>query len=418
VLPRVEPFRVVIAHTSDYAPGAPPSSAASLGLPEGWLHFGELLAGGGNPPRVEIDPQDPALIIFTGGTTGTPKGAVLSHANLVASTTACCAWGEGLTRLTPLPERYVMAVLPLFHVYGHICCLHYAIYNAATMHLVPRFELEEFMQILAGVDRISFFPAVPTLIRAVVSHPRAAELQLDRKIALFNNGGGPMPLEVIEQVKDLGISYSEGWGMSETASMGITNPVIGMRKAGSIGIPLIGAEVKLVDLIEGDEEVPQGQPGEIIIKAPYVMQGYWNDPEATADQLRDGWLRTGDVAVQDEDGYIFIVDRKKDMIIAGGYNVYPREIDEVLFAHPKVAEAISVGVPDQYRGETVKAFVVLKPGQSAEGQEIIDFCKEHLAAYKVPKSVEFCAELPKSAVGKLLRKVLRDREIEKLRSQD
>jgi long-chain acyl-CoA synthetase len=418
VLQRVEGFRAVVTHTGDYAPGTQVSSAANLNLPEDWLLFSDLLETRSKPPRVGIDPEDPAVIIFTGGTTGTPKGAVLSHANIVSSTTACCAWGEGLTRLTPVAERSVMSVLPFFHVYGHLCCLQYSMYNIATMHLIPRFDLDEFMETLAGIDRITFFPAVPTLIRAVINHPRAGELELDRKIALFNNGGGPMPLEVIEQVKDLGISYSEGWGMSETASMGIANPVIGMRKAGSIGIPLIGADVKLVDISDGKEEVSQGEPGEILIRAPYVMQGYWDNPEETANQFTDGWLCTGDIAVQDEDGYIFIVDRKKDMIIAGGYNIYPREIDEVLFAHPKVAEGISLGVPDQYRGETVKAFVVLKPGESASEKEIIDFCREHLASYKIPKSVEFRDELPKSAVGKLLRKVLRDQEIAKSRSRN
>ena len=311
-----------------------------------------------------------------------------------------------------------MSVLPFFHVYGQICCLHYAMYNVATMHLVPRFELDEFMDLLAGIEEITFFPAVPTLIRAVISHPRAPELELDRKITLINNGGGPLPLEVIEQVKDLGISYSEGWGMTETTSMGIANPVIGLRKAGSIGIPLIGADVKLVDIAGGSEEVTRGEPGEIVIQSPYVMQGYWDNPEETAEQIWDGWLHTGDIAVQDEDGYIFIVDRKKDMIIAGGYNIYPREIDEVLFAHPKVAEGISLGVPDEYRGETVKAFVVLRAGESASEQEIIDFCRERLAAYKVPKAVEFREALPKSAVGKLLRKVLRDQEMAKRRDQD
>jgi long-chain acyl-CoA synthetase len=219
-----------------------------------------------------------------------------------------------------------------------------------------------------------------------------------------------MPRELIDQVKDLGISYSEGWGMSETTSLGISNPVLGLRKEGSIGIPWPDTDVRLVDVVKGREDVPQGQPGEILIRSPLVMQGYWNNEEETRGQMRDGWLHTGDIAVRDEEDYLYIVDRKKDMIIAGGFNIYPREIDEVLFQHPKIREAVSVGIADPYRGETVKAFVVLKEGVSASAEEIIDFCKEHLAAYKVPRQVEFRQALPKSAVGKILRKVLRAEE--------
>jgi long-chain acyl-CoA synthetase len=208
----------------------------------------------------------------------------------------------------------------------------------------------------------------------------------------------------------MGIFFSEGYGLSESTSLGITNPILGLKKVGSIGIPVPDNDVRLVDLQEGKEDVPQGQPGEIIMKGPLIMQGYWNNPQETAGQLKDGWLYTGDIAVQYEDGYFFIVDRKKDMIIAGGFNVYPREIDEVLFQHPKVQEAVSVGIPDPYRGETVKAFIVLKSGEKATEEEIINFCKEKLAAYKVPKMVEFRDSLPKSAIGKVLRKVLRAEE--------
>ncbi len=198
--------------------------------------------------------------------------------------------------------------------------------------------------------------------------------------------------------------------MSETTSLGISNPQLGLKKNGSIGIPFPDTDVRLVDVEEGIEDVKKGEPGEILIKSPLVMKGYWNNPEETADQLKDGWLSTGDIAVQDDDDYFHIVDRKKDMIIAGGYNIYPREIDEVLFQHPKVADAVSVGIPDEYRGETVKAFVVLKPGEEAGEQEIIDFCREKLAAYKAPRLVEFRDSLPKSAVGKILRKTLRAEE--------
>ena len=198
--------------------------------------------------------------------------------------------------------------------------------------------------------------------------------------------------------------------MSESTSLGISNPILGLSKAGSIGVPFPDTDVKLVDVETGTEEVPIGEPGEIVMKGPLVMKGYWDDPEKTADQIRDGWLFTGDIAVRDEDDYFFIVDRKKDMIIAGGYNIYPREIDEVLYQHPKIMDAVAVGIKDEYRGETIKAFVVLKEGETATDKDIIDFCREKLAAYKAPKLVEFRTELPKSAVGKVLRKILREEE--------
>ena len=208
----------------------------------------------------------------------------------------------------------------------------------------------------------------------------------------------------------MGIYFSEGYGLSEATSVATSNPVLGLKKAGSIGIPFPDNDVRLVDIENGESDVPDGQPGEIIMKGPTIMQGYWNNPSETAGQLKDGWLYTGDIATRDEDGYIFIVDRKKDMIIAGGFNIYPRDIDEVLFQHPKVAEAVAIGVNDKYRGETVKAFVVLKEGESCTTEEIIAFCKEKLAPYKVPKQVEFRSELPKTQVGKFLRRVLVEEE--------
>ena len=283
-------------------------------------------------------------------------------------------------------------------------------FNCATQIQVPRFNIDEMMNLLANVKEITFFPTVPTLINALINHPKAAELDLAKKLKLLNSGAAPIPVEMIEQIRDMGIFFSEGYGLSESTSLGISNPILGLKKVGSIGIPFPDNDVRLVDIQDGKEEVPQGQPGEIIMKGPLIMKGYWNNPEETAGQLRDGWLYTGDIAIRDEDGYIFIVDRKKDMVIAGGFNIYPREIDEVLFQHPKVQDAVSVGIHDKYRGETMKAFVVLKPGQKATEEEIISFCKGKLAAYKVPKLVEFREALPKSAVGKVLRKVLRDEE--------
>jgi long-chain acyl-CoA synthetase len=300
--------------------------------------------------------------------------------------------------------------LPYFHVYGNIVVLNWGMFSCATQIQIPRFNIDEVMNLLGNFKEITFFPAVPTMINAVINHPKAAELDLAKRVGLLNSGAAPMPVEMIEQCRDMGIFFSEGYGLSESTSLGITNPVLGLKKVGSIGIPIIDNDVRLVDLQDGETDVPQGQPGEIIMKGPLIMQGYWNNPQETAGQLKDGWLYTGDIAIQDEDGYFFIVDRKKDMIIAGGFNIYPREIDEVLFQHPKVQEAVSVGIADKYRGETVKAFIVLKPGEKATEEEIISFCKEKLAAYKVPKLVEFRDALPKSAIGKILRKVLRAEE--------
>jgi long-chain acyl-CoA synthetase len=260
---------------------------------------------------------------------------------------------------------------------------------------------------------ITFFPAVPTMITAVINHPKAAEVNLAKRLGLLNSGAAPMPVELIEKVQDMGIYFSEGYGLSESTSLGISNPIFGMKKVGSIGIPFPDNDVRLVDVGNGTEDVKPGDPGEIIMKGPLIMKEYWNNPEETKGQLVDGWLHTGDIGQADEDGYLFIVDRKKDMIIAGGFNIYPREIDEILYQHPKVAEAVTVGIPDEYRGETVKAFIVLKSGQTATDKEIIDFCKTKLTAYKVPKLIEFRDSLPKSAVGKILRKILRQEEAQK-----
>jgi long-chain acyl-CoA synthetase len=406
--------RVIVTQVTDFIKGASVSTAASLELEKGWYHFSTLIEGCSNTkrPRIQIDQNDPALIQFTGGTTGIPKGAVLTHKNVVSGTLQSTVWGS-TAHLVAYEKRNVIAMLPYFHVYGNIVVLNWAAFNCATQIQMPRFQIDEMMDLLANFNEVTFFPAVPTLINALINHPKAIELNLAKKIKLLNSGAAPMPVELIDQIKDMGIFFSEGYGLSESTSLGVSNPILGLKKVGSIGIPYPDNEVRLVDVENGTEDVPQGEPGEIIMKGPLIMPGYWNNPEETAGQLKDGWLYTGDIGVQDEDGYLFIVDRKKDMIIAGGYNIYPREIDEVLFQHPKVQEAVAVGIADSYRGETVKAFVVLKPGEQATEEEIISFCRQKLAAYKVPKLVEFREALPKSAVGKILRRILRQEEMAK-----
>lgn len=403
---------VIVTKVTDYIKGMGVSTAHSLDLEKGWHHFSTLLDSvqTAKRPRVQVSPEDPALIQFTGGTTGIPKGAVLTHGNVVGATLRGALWGNSTIVLTPYERRNVIAVLPYFHVYGNIVVMNWAFFSCATQIMIPRFQVDEFMGILANFKEITYFPSVPTMINAVINHPKAAELDLGRKLGMLNSGAAPMPVEMIEQIKDMGIFFGEGYGLTESSSLGISNPILGLHKVGSIGIPFIDNDVRLVSIEDGVTEVKRGEPGEIIMKGPLIMQGYWNNPQETVGQLKEGWLYTGDIAVQDEDHYFYIVDRKKDMIIAGGYNIYPREIDEVLFQHPKVLEGVAVGITDKYRGETVKAFVVLRPGQTATPEEIIAFCRERLAAYKVPKLVEFRSSLPKSAVGKILRKILRDEE--------
>ncbi len=406
-----------MTRVTDYITGFGVSTAKDLDLnkEEGWHHFSDLIEETTETrlPRIPFSPDDPAMIQFTGGTTGVPKGALLTHANIIAATFQASMWGNPTISIVPLEKRNVLSVLPYFHVYGNIVAMNWSFFNCATQILIPRFDIEEILGIVGKFDKITFFPAVPTMITAIINHPKATELNLAKRLGLLNSGAAPMAVELIEKVKDMGIYFSEGFGMSESTSLGISNPILGMKKVGSIGIPFPDNDVRLVDVENGTEDVKPGDPGEIIMKGPLIMKGYWNNPEETAGQLIDGWLHTGDIAIADEDGYLFIVDRKKDMIIAGGFNIYPREIDEVLYQHPKIAEAASVGVPDEYRGETVKAFIVLKPGQTATDKEIVDFCKTKLTAYKVPKHVEFRESLPKSAVGKILRKVLKEEEVKK-----
>jgi len=405
---------LIVTRVTDYITGLGVSTAKGLELEEGWHHFSELIEGCANTqlPRIDFIPSDAALIQFTGGTTGLPKGALLTHGNVVAATLQCVLWGSSITTFTPYEKRNLLGIIPYFHIYGNTCAMNWGLLNAATQVLVPRFDIDEVLGTIKRVDQITYFPTVPTMITAIINHPKAIEMSLEQRFRFFNSGSAPMTAELIEKVKDLGIFYGEGWGMSETASLGISNPLLACR-TGAIGVPLMENDVRLVDIENGVDDVKQGDPGEILIKGPSVMQGYWNNPEETKIQLTDGWLHTGDVGQSDEDGYIYIVDRKKDMIIAGGFNIYPREVDAVLYQHPKIAEAVTVGVPDNYRGETVKAFVVLKNGQQATDKEISEFCRTKLAAYKVPKLVEFRESIPKSAVGKILRKILREEEIAK-----
>ena len=400
--------RVIVTKLSDYILGNQVSSANTIGLDDGWFHFSTLIddCRDTSLPRISFAPQDGALIQFTGGTTGLPKGALCTHANVVASVFQLSQWFNSLMIYTPFEKRNVIIAIPQFHIYGNLCT-NWALHNAATQILLTKFDLDQIFHTIERFEQITFFPAVPTMITAMVNHPQAEVLKLGERLRYFHSGGAPMPSELIAKVKDMGINFGEGWGLSESTAVGTFNPILA-NKTGSIGVPLMDNDIRLVDVETGSEDVKPGEAGEILLKGPTIMKCYWNNPEETRNQITDGWLHTGDIAQADEDGYLYIVDRKKDMIIAGGFNIYPREVDEVLYQHPKVAQAVAFGIPDAYRGETVKACIVLKPGETSTDKEIIAFCKEKLAPYKIPKIIEFRDALPTSAVGKILRKVLRE----------
>ncbi|MEW5785902.1 MAG: long-chain fatty acid--CoA ligase [Bacillota bacterium] len=364
-------------------------------------------------PRAEIDPkEDIAVFQYTGGTTGFPKAVMLTHFNLTANVTQIKEWlkdwidekfGRGIT------QYYGIGILPFFHSYGMTCVMNTGLTLPSGQVLVPRFDVDVLLELIKQY-KPSLFPAVPTIYTAIANHPEADQYNIDA-VEICNSGAAPMPVDVMARFEErTGSKMLEGYGLSEASPVTHCNPLVGERKPGSIGMPYPDTQCRIVDLETGARELPPGEEGELIIKGPQVMKGYWNRPEETAETLRDGWLYTGDIAKMDQDGYFYIVDRKKDMVITGGYNVYPREVDEVLFEHPKVAEVVSAGIPDSYYGEVIKAYVVLKDGITATEQELLDFCADKLARYKVPRAIEFRAELPKSAVGKLLRRVLVEEE--------
>lgn len=359
----------------------------------------------GAPTPVDIDPaHDVALLQYTGGTTGRSKGAMLTHRNLYANVLQCYEFFKDTVNMGQ--DKY-LTVIPLFHVFGMTACMNLSIFTAAESVMLPRFDLEEVLNTIK-VEQPTNFPGVPTMYVAITNHPKAQEYGID-SIVVCNSGSAPMPLELMREFEGkTGAKILEGYGLSEASPVTHCNPIFAERKPGSVGIGYPSTDYKIVDLGTGTEEVPVGELGELVIKGPQVMKGYWNMPEETAMTLRDGWLYTGDISRVDEDGYLYIVDRKKDLIIASGYNIYPRDIEEVIYEHPAVQEAVVVGVPDPYRGETVKAFVVLKAGKEATEEELIEYCRKNLAAYKVPKLIEFRSELPKTNVGKILRRALRE----------
>ena len=370
--------------------------------------FAELLRSPASPPQVERAPGDLALFQYTGGTTGVPRAAMLTHGNLVANTLQCLAW---LADGRPGDER-MMCALPFFHVYGMTVGMLCSTAMAANMIIIPNPRPIENVMMVLQRERATVFPGVPAMYINIVNHPKADSYNLTSVRACLS-AAAPLPIEVQEQFgKITGGRLVEGYGLTETSPLTHANPIYGERKPGAIGVPVSDVEAKIIDLDTGaDIALGSEASGELVVRGPQVMAGYWNHPDETARAIdADGWFHTGDIATVDANGYFAIVDRKKDMIIASGYKVLPREVEEVLFTHPDVQEAAIVGIRDPYRGETVKAFVVPKAGAEPTEVAIITFCRERLAPYKVPRQVEFRDELSKTAIGKVLRRVLVEEE--------
>ena len=355
-------------------------------------------------PSVDVRPEDTAVLLYTGGTTGVPKAAEITHANLVANALMAYEWSA--QAIDPSTQQGILTALPLFHTYGMTTCLDMGVVMGGALVLIP--NPRELEHVLKAITRHqpAFFPGVPTLYVAINNYPGLGKYSLNSLKACMSGAAG-LPVEVQKTFQGLtGARLVEGYGLSEATPVVTCNPIYGDNRIGTIGVPWPDTECRVVDLEDGTVDLPPGQPGELIVRGPQVMKGYWRKPEETRLALRNGWLYTGDIASRDADGYIQIVDRKKDMIIVGGFNVYPREVEEVLFQHPKVLEAAVAGVPDPRSIERVKAYIVLKPGQAATAEEIIEFCRDRLTGYKRPSIVEFRDSLPKTMVGKVLRRQL------------
>ena len=393
------------------------ASGMMVDVPDGpgiWRFNNLINTNASRPPTINVGPDDTVLFQYPSGTTGVPKAAMLTHRSFGSNIQQLEAWYRNME----YGGEKVLGSIPFFHIYGLTVAKLFAMYSGAELIITPDPRKTELILDIIQREKVTMYPGIPTMYTAIINHPKVAESDL-RSVKACLSGGMALPLEVQRRFEQLtGGKLVEGYGLTETSPAACANPINGLRKEGSIGLPLPSTEVSIISLeanAEGKfETVPAGQEGELIIRGPQVMKGYWNRPDETAVTLdEDGWLHTGDIAKMDEDGCFYIVDRKKDLIIASGYNIVPREVEEVLYMHAKVMEAAVAGVPDPVRGETVKAYVVLKEGQTSTQDEINAFCREHLAPYKVPRIVEFRSELPKSQIGKILRRVLVEEEKQK-----
>jgi long-chain acyl-CoA synthetase len=367
-----------------------------------------------DPPTIDVSPDDVVLFQYTGGTTGSPKAAMLTHRNVMSNVQQIEAWYRDLQ----YGGEKVLGAIPFFHVYGMSVAMLFSIYTGAELIVTPDPRQTDLVLEILQREKVTMYPGIPTMYTALINHPKVDDADLS-SIRACLSGGMSLPGEIQRRFEQLsGGKLVEGYGLTETSPVACANPINGMRKEGSIGFPVPSTEVAIVGLDPNEdgkyEPVPAGEEGELIVRGPQVMKGYWKRPEETAEAINEeGWFHTGDIARMDEDGCFYIVDRKKDLIIASGYNIVPREVEEVLYTHEKVQEAVVVGVPDTVRGENVKAYIVLKAGQSSTPEEITEFCREQLAPYKVPRLVDFRDELPKSQVGKILRRVLLEEEKQK-----
>jgi long-chain acyl-CoA synthetase len=403
---------VIITNVFDYSPMAPRNPPEISGT----IQFLNLINNTKpNPPTFKTNAkEDIACLQYTGGTTGLPKGAMLTHYNLVSNCVAVESWAaEGFR----MGKETIVTNLPLFHIYGQTICMNLHILIGSTIALNPDPRDQKSLFEVIKSTSATMFPGVPTMYMRLLERDDLEDYAKDlRSIRVCNTGAAPMPPEVLKEFeKRTGAIILEGYGLTETSPVTHSNPFSGQRKIGSVGMPLPDTEVKLVKIDDYTQSVPLGESGEIIIKGPQVMKGYWNKPEATADQIKDGWLLTGDIGKMDEDGYFYIVDRKKDMIDVSGFKVYPRELEDCLFENEAVENAAVIGVPDPNLpgSEKVKAYIVLKDGykESEEMEaQIKDYCRQLVAPYKVPKFIEFRKELPETLVGKVLRKDLKEIE--------
>jgi long-chain acyl-CoA synthetase len=369
-----------------------------------------MKSAGAAPPEVTIDDpaSEVAALVYTGGTTGLSKGAMLSHTNLVANARQASAWFAVVRQ----GEDGILASLPFFHSFGTLA-MNFSMTKAAKLVLIPRFEIDMVLKALSK-EKPSLFPGVPRMYIALNEDARTPKHDL-KALKACVSGAAPLPMAVAQKFERItgGAKVVEGYGLTECSPVTHANPLVGERKEGFIGMPLPDTDVKLTDLDEPDRLVPQGERGEMCIRGPQVMLGYWKRPDESALVIRDGWLHTGDVAIMDEQGYFKIVDRIKDMVLVSGFNVYPTEVEQVLYDNPKILKCAVVGVPDETTGERIKAFIVLKPGGTATPEEITQWCRDPaqgLTGYRVPKDIEFRDELPETLIGKVLRRALQDED--------
>lgn len=420
LLPRVKIKKVVMCRFQDILPFPKSflfpilkaSMKASWEKDEQHITYQQLMAASGGLQRYEIDPEtDVAVLQYTGGTTGVPKGAMLSHANLYLNTVQAELWlGADAVR----GGETMMAILPFFHVFAMTVCLNMSLVLGAKILLQPKFDIEEVMKLIPK-DRPTIFPAVPTIYNAILNHKDVNKVDLSSfKVCI--SGGAPLPVEVKHAFEKVsGCHLVEGYGLTETSPIAVANPLKGVNKPGSIGLPMPQTQVSIISLEDGKTEMPIGEKGEICITGPQVMLGYYKREADTKENIRNGRFHTGDVGYMDEDGHTFIVDRIKDMILCSGFNVYPRNVEEAIYEHQAVAECIVLGLPDDYRGQTVKAYVKLADGYTdLPYEELKEFLRERLSPIEMPKALEIRTELPKTMIGKLSRKDLLEEELQKM----